>query len=856
MTDEISRLPGNAVTEETARRSTSRSGSPGSPSLAPASQNDNAAARDDGDNNSNPSGVVVSSWVNNEPLVSPEQTAQVLGQYLISVPETTEILTTGEVGDGDENLSSAGAGVQSPRLSTPSVRKSEESNSNNNSNNIGIDADALVETSSGKKSDSGQQSVSTHSRKSSRIAVGGLQQQHQDHQRRESQFVDPHTLLSGDMTWDLYKLQETMAAQAAAATAQGVVVGTSAPDNDNDNNDLGDDNADTASAMAGTTYHLKRTNSFAALEDQLAVSNTAGNDEFELPYDVHQISQPGGFRRAFIQEQAIADGRSLEKSGITANFVDFLALYGHFAGGEYPSDSDDSESEDFNEEDDEEDDDEGSNNERSRLIAGSSDANYLSRYDSIPSPRIQPIPQYDPNRRRRVAKGKQSTKSGADGSLRSRKKKSSSSHDQTGGGGGGEEEGAAEQKKASTKKTFFLLMKSFVGSGVLFLPRGFLTGGILFSATVLSISAALSLYCMILLVQCYLKYRGSYGDIGYKLYGEPIRQAIMFSIVFSQLGFTCVGQIFVAANLRDLWNDVTGCKYNIPLIWWVLIQLTFMTPMSFIRRIKSLGNFALIADIFILNGLAYIFANDISILVERGIAPNIQLLNPISYTLFMGTAVYTFEGIGLILPIVDGMKEPEKFPRVLTLTQAICLAIFLTIGSLSYLSHGDNVEAVVLLNLPPVPYTKIVQILYVIAILFTNPLMMFPAIRIIESGIFPRGSGKRSPKIKWQKNLHRCLLVIGITIVSIAGMDKLDKVVSLIGAFACVPLSFIYPAFLHLKGIASTRKQKLIDLTLICIGLSIMFAVTGQALKSLLYDPETPPLDRCLLVSPAPGNGQ
>jgi len=35
-------------------------------------------------------------------------------------------------------------------------------------------------------------------------------------------------------------------------------------------------------------------------------------------------------------------------------------------------------------------------------------------------------------------------------------------------------------------------------------------------------------------------------------------------------------------------------------------------------------------------------------------------------TLHGRTAVFSFEGIGLIIPIADSMREPRKFPRVLT----------------------------------------------------------------------------------------------------------------------------------------------------------------------------------------------
>lgn len=63
-----------------------------------------------------------------------------------------------------------------------------------------------------------------------------------------------------------------------------------------------------------------------------------------------------------------------------------------------------------------------------------------------------------------------------------------------------------KHKERATKPTngslgaLLLLLKSFVGTGVLFLPRAFLNGGMVFSSMVLLGVAALSFHCFILLV--------------------------------------------------------------------------------------------------------------------------------------------------------------------------------------------------------------------------------------------------------------------------------------------------------------------------------------------------------------------
>ena len=72
------------------------------------------------------------------------------------------------------------------------------------------------------------------------------------------------------------------------------------------------------------------------------------------------------------------------------------------------------------------------------------------------------------------------------------------------------------------------------------------------------------------------------------------------------------------------------------------------------------------------------------------------------------------------------------------------------------------------------------------AIMLSVPLQLFPAVRIMENGIFER-SGKQDFRVKWQKNIFRFATVVFCALVSYAGANDLDKFVSFVGSFAwCV----------------------------------------------------------------------
>ena len=117
------------------------------------------------------------------------------------------------------------------------------------------------------------------------------------------------------------------------------------------------------------------------------------------------------------------------------------------------------------------------------------------------------------------------------------------------------------------------------------------------------------------------------------------------------------------------------------------------------------------------------------------------------------------------------------------------------------------------------------------AVLVGNPVQLFPATRIIETSLFgEKASGKKSKPIKWKKNALRSSLMILCGLVSIVGASDLDKFVSRIGAFACVPLVYIYPPYLHLRGMAESRTEKAFDMALMCIGVSAMVYSTAMVI--------------------------
>ena len=161
----------------------------------------------------------------------------------------------------------------------------------------------------------------------------------------------------------------------------------------------------------------------------------------------------------------------------------------------------------------------------------------------------------------------------------------------------------------------------------------------------------------------------------------------------------------------------------------------------------------------------------------------------------------------------------------------------LAIGSLGYLVYGPQVQTVVFMNLPSNTWTRGIQLLYCLAIAFSFPLTVYPPIRITESYIFGSShSGRTSLSVKWSKNIYRSLLVTVLGIIAIGGSSSLDKFVSLIGSFACIPLSFIYPSLFHAKSVATDWRIQVKDWSLAFFGFVCMVYSTWVTLREWSED--------------------
>lgn len=494
------------------------------------------------------------------------------------------------------------------------------------------------------------------------------------------------------------------------------------------------------------------------------------------------INVPGGFRREFLINKSLKENKR-PPNFLSRNFVEFLSIYGHFAGEDMDDESPEDE-EFFDEE----------------------------------TPLILRDPNEPPIRKLKATAG--------------------------------------------LVKTFFLVFKAIVGPGILILPRAFCDGGLLFSSIVLIIFSFLTFMSYFVLIKAKnILNKTSYGELGYLTYGRKLRTPILFSIVFSQIGFVATYFLFTALNLLSFFKEYLQLSSDLLSVKnLVIVQSMILLPFILVRNFAKFSIISLVSSVFILVGLAIVVSYSLTKLVKEGMGDNVVNFNPRDWPLLVGVAVTAFEGIGLILPIESSMAEPHKFTRVLFFVMAFITFLFILVGALGYSTYGDSIKTIVLLNLPQNDsLVQSVVFFYSLAALLSAPLQLFPVNKTLESLFFNavfvgkkgpedqdnygrlyRSSGRYSNSVKWLKNLFRTVLLCAVSVISYLNADNLDKFISFNGSFACIPLVFIYPPLIHARAIKTggqgtwkTRLFQAFDYTLAVVGFTAVIYTTYQIVFTL-----------------------
>jgi solute carrier family 36 (proton-coupled amino acid transporter) len=143
-----------------------------------------------------------------------------------------------------------------------------------------------------------------------------------------------------------------------------------------------------------------------------------------------------------------------------------------------------------------------------------------------------------------------------------------------------------------------------------------------------------------------------------------------------------------------------------------------------VRKIEKFSITHIFADALILITTIVILVYASIHLSEEDWGKGIDALNTATWLDMIGSAVYSYEGIGVVLPLLEVTEKPEMYPKILFYVLLTVMALYVSFGEYCLFIYGEKlVTPLITDNLPPgsvVVY--LIKVFFSINLVFTYPL--------------------------------------------------------------------------------------------------------------------------------------
>ncbi|KDO27372.1 hypothetical protein SPRG_06958 [Saprolegnia parasitica CBS 223.65] len=415
----------------------------------------------------------------------------------------------------------------------------------------------------------------------------------------------------------------------------------------------------------------------------------------------------------------------------------------------------------------------------------------------------------------------------------------------------------------STWEVTLHLLKGNIGAGALSLPYAFAKAGVYVAPVVYLFIVRLLVLGLDADGDKLQPERGmTFGDVGGELLGKHGKRAVNVFLVGTQLSFCCVFFTVVATNLHAILpaklSHVFQERQLILLIFPILLGLSWIRSLHKITPFSALATLAVLLGIAIVFYYSYVYAS-----AAHAPPPVVTTFSWSRLPAFYGTAVYSFEGIGLILPLEKDMHDRRRFRGVLLRTMAFILILFLFLGEVPVLAFGSiengSMTAVLQMYFPGWSVT-IANLLLAIACLFLLEKLLArkgyltPSIQSYSDVVPPRSlvcptrcAPVEPPVPQWLENvlatsqyevrrtLFRSMLVTCLMLVAIC-VPNVGLLISLFGSVGSSMLAVILPPvfYLALERDRVCLASWALHLGIVAVGCVGMVAGTIQALDDII----------------------
>ncbi|XP_067119229.1 putative sodium-coupled neutral amino acid transporter 10 isoform X1 [Centruroides vittatus] len=384
------------------------------------------------------------------------------------------------------------------------------------------------------------------------------------------------------------------------------------------------------------------------------------------------------------------------------------------------------------------------------------------------------------------------------------------------------------------------LGNSIIGVSILAMPYCFKKCGILLSILLIIASGLITrAACHLLLKSAIMARRRNFEFLAFHTFGPTGKLVVEIGIIGFLIGvcvafFVVVGDLSPALIAKFLMVENTS-QLRAEILIFLGLFVAF--PLGLLRKVDSLTSFSAMSIgfymflILIIVGealpklLAGSWWNQVNWWQPAGLLPSLPIF---SMALSCQTQLFEF---------FDPLNDPslKKMNSVINGAVQMCLAVYISVGFFGYIAfHDSPISGNILIRLTPSLTAEVIKVGFILSVVISFPLCLFPCRSSLHSLIFKQGMGHYDLQSSYMPD-HRfrvltCALVTA-TMATAIMVPNIEFVLGLLGSTIGITICVILPAliFLHLTT-KNTNERRMAQLVTF-IGFFILIACTFSTLN-------------------------
>lgn len=296
-------------------------------------------------------------------------------------------------------------------------------------------------------------------------------------------------------------------------------------------------------------------------------------------------------------------------------------------------------------------------------------------------------------------------------------------------------------RKLNRFETYVALIKGYCALTILTLPKSFQNGGYIFAPINLFISGILTTICVEKLILTGLKYEiYCYSQVVGRVLGPRGRLFLDIMIFMTQYCATIAQSVFIIQSFASSLNTAFG--WNTPQWYYAMGLVCILTPIAWVRDISKFSFTFMLGNTLLMATVITVIVDCVKTMnAQGGVQADIIAFNEQAYLSCVGFSIFAFEGIGVVMPIMQSCAEPKKFISLLYGALITLTIVYVSFGLICYLAYGDQLQNLITENLPSHAVSSItMKLAYSVNVIFGYAISIKPANQIWENWIFNRNN--------------------------------------------------------------------------------------------------------------------